>query len=386
MTAGRNRSELTIVGGGVVGLSIALEARRLGLSVQLLERGRCGRESSWAAAGMLSPLGEALEPGPFLQFGVQSLRAYPDFVEELEAATGLSLEHRRCGKLRVALSEDEEERLRGRFEWARQQGFTAQWLGPEAVRDAEPALSAPVRGGLLLEEDFRLDNRALGDALAEACRRAGVDVLEGTEVAGVEVDRGRCIGVRLADGSRAESDAVLVAAGAWSGQIGGIPDPPPVRPVRGQMLALKPASQPSRRVLESEEVYLVPRDDGRLLVGATAEDRGFRRGLSADGIHGVLDACLRLVPTLSPAPIVEFWSGFRPGTPDGLPILGEHPGVERLYLASGHFRNGILLAPATARAMGALIAGTDEPGPPPEFHPGRFHGDGAPAPSPRVKE
>jgi glycine/D-amino acid oxidase-like deaminating enzyme len=156
--------------------------------------------------------------------------------------------------------------------------------------------------------------------------------------------------------------------------------------VRGQMLALKPASQPSRRVLESEEVYLVPRDDGRLLVGATAEDRGFRRGLSADGIHGVLDACLRLVPTLSPAPIVEFWSGFRPGTPDGLPILGEHPGVERLYLASGHFRNGILLAPATARAMGALIAGTDEPGPPPEFHPGRFHGDGAPAPSPRVKE
>lgn len=372
MTERRNGADLVVVGGGVIGLSVAREARARGMQVTVVERGRPGREASWAAAGMLSPLGEALEPGPFLRFGLESLEAYPDFAAELEEETGIPVEHRRCGKLRVALSEPEKERLLGRHRWAVEQGFSARWLAPEAIRTSEPALCTPVRGGLLLDEDHRVDGRALMEALIRSVRQRQTRLLEGSEVRAVEAAKGRARGIVLKSGIRIEADAVLVAAGAWSGRLEGLPTPLPVRPVRGQMLCLRPQTLPSARVLESEEGYLVPRDDGRLLVGATVEEAGFERGVTAGGVRSLLDAALRLVPGLASAPVSESWAGFRPGTPDGLPILGEHPEVEGLFVATGHFRNGILLAPATARTMGALVAGDPDASPPSEFGVHRF--------------
>lgn len=372
MTNGRNRPDLLIVGGGVIGLAIARDAAARGLRVTLLERKTCGREASWAAAGMLSPLGEALEPGPFLEFGLDSLKAYPAFVAELEEETGIGVELRKCGKLRLALSEEEEERLRARLHWARDRDLTARWLEPGELRAEEPALGAPALGGLLLEDDFRVDNRALARALVESLRLRGVSIREGVEARGVDVRSGRARAVLLEDGESLPASTVLLAAGAWTGTLEGLPFPVPVRPVRGQMMALRLDAPPSLRVLESEEVYLVPRDDGRILVGATEEEVGFRRETTAGGLADILDAALRLVPGLRSASVDQTWSGLRPGSLDGLPILGGHPEVKDLYIATGHFRNGILLTPATARAMGALVTGAAGPMPPAEFGPQRF--------------
>lgn len=363
---------MVIVGGGVVGLAIAREVRNAGVDVVLLEKGRVGREASWAAAGMLSPLGEALEPGPFLEFGLESLRLWTSFAPTLEDETGMELEFRRCGKLRLAFSEAEEHRLRNRLRWADRRGVPARWLDGSEVRKVEPAVGSDSRGGLLLEEDYRVDNRALAEALVRSARDSGVDIQEGQEVTELRVQGGRAAGIVLADGSRLDAEAVVVAAGAWSGTLEGLPGPIPVHPARGQMVALEPSALPSRRVLEWEEGYLVPRDDGRVLAGATEERVGYERAITAGGIHHVLDSAVRLVPELAAAPVVELWSGLRPATADGLPILGAHPDMENLFLATGHFRNGILLTPATGRAMGRLICETGPSGIPEEFAPGRL--------------
>ena len=372
MSGRRTGAELVIVGGGVVGLAIAREVRRAGMDVVLLEKGRVGREASWAAAGMLSPLGEALEPGPFLEFGLKSLRLWTSFAPTLEEETGVELEFRRCGKLRLAFSEDEKDRLGNRLRWAHRRGVPARWLDGPEVRKAEPAVASDPRGGLLLEEDYRVDNRALGEALVRSARDSGVEVQEGREVTELRVQGGRAVGVGLADGSRLDAEAVVVAAGAWSGSLEGLPGSVPVHPARGQMVALQPSAIPSDRVLEWEEGYLVPRDDGRVLAGATEERVGYQRAVTAGGIRDVLASAVRLAPELAGAPVVELWSGLRPATPDGLPVLGAHPEVENVFLATGHFRNGILLTPVTGEAMGKLICETESSGIPEEFAPGRL--------------
>lgn len=371
MTAG-NHGDLVVVGGGVVGLGAAREAALRGLRVILVERGHPGREASWAAAGMLSPFSEAEADGPFLDFGLRSLELWPGWAAELEAAAGHPVGYRESGKLRVALSLEEEERLRARLRWAAARGLEARWVDGEELRETEPLLTPHARGGLLLEKDFQVDNRLLGAALEEAGRRAGAEIRSGSAVRGIRSAGGRVEGVTLEDGSRIDAPRVLLAAGAWSAEVGGLPRPLPVRPVRGQMLALLPAVLPSSRLLESEEVYLVPRGDGRLLVGATVEDVGFRPGVTAEGIRGLLAGVLRLVPGARDAPIAELWSGFRPGTADGNPILGPDPDLEGLLLGTGHFRNGVLLAPLTALILGALAAGEAAPSIPEPFRPGRI--------------
>jgi len=366
-----NVPDLLVIGGGIVGLSCAWEAARQGLHVRVLERGRPGREASWAAAGMLSPFAEAESEGPFLEFGLTSLALWRDWARTLEAESGIEIDYQEGGKLLVAFDPSEAARLQQRVTWAHKHGLRAHWLDAESLLQEEPDLAPTVKGGLSIEADFRVDPRKATAALERAALGAGVDLRSGTEVRGLWRDADRIRGVLLQEGSRMEGGRVLVAGGAWSGRLEGLPRPVPVRPIRGQMLALVPDRLPSERVLASTGVYLVPRSDGRLLVGATMEEVGYQAGPTVGGIRQLLDAAVHLVPGLTQASIAEFWSGLRPGTPDGFPILGADPGVEGLLLATGHFRNGILLAPLTAAIIGTLVRGEIDPRIPSSFLPDR---------------
>ena len=359
-----------------MGLAVARDAASRGMSVTVLERGWSGRRASWAAAGMLSPLGEAREGDVFLEAGLRSLDLYPDWIRSLEEESGVEVEYERAGKLRVALREEEVEGLEARRDWARKRGVEHRWLEPGQVLERFPSLPGHVAAGLLVEEDHRLENRRLGETLSVAARRAGATLVEGTGVRGLTLTRERATGVTLEEGTHLPGGQVLVAAGAWSGGLQGLPRPLPVRPVRGQILSLDHEPLANGPVLESERIYLVPRRDGRLVVGATEEEAGFQTGLTADGVRGLLAGALELVPALASAPILELWAGLRPGTPDRNPLMGRDPEVPNLLYATGHFRNGILLAPLTAAALGALAAGEEGPQVPEPFLPGRFAGAG----------
>ncbi len=372
MSRDRNRADLVVVGGGVIGLAVARFARGLGIDVLVLDRGRVGEEATRAAAGMLSPIGEALDPGDFLDFGLRSLQSYPAFASELEEESEVEVGFEGGGKVRVALSLEEAGRLRSHHEWSARHGFSTHWLDPHDLAVAEPGVSPDALGGILIEGDCRIDNRALVRALAIAARRRGVEILEEEPVRGVVFGGGRIGGVVLADERVIEAHAVLLAAGAWCGQLEGVPSPLPIRPVRGQAVSLRPEAPVSGRVLESESVYLVPRRNGRLIAGATVEEVGFRREVTAGGLASVLTAAIDLSPGLAGARLEESWAGFRPGTPDGLPILGEDPEMDGLFFATGHFRNGILLAPETGRSLAHAIAGNPAEGPPEAFSPSRF--------------
>jgi len=354
------RPDLVVIGGGIIGLSAARAAAGNGLRVRVLERDGFGGGATWAAAGMLSPLAEAGAGGPFLELGLRSLRVYGAWVEELEAASGIPVEFRRGGKLLVARPGGHEEGLPERGELARKHGISTKWLTDGALAREASGLAPEWSSALLIHDDYRVDSRALARALVKAATRDRIALSEGHTVSALLREGDRVVGVALVDGTRIEAGAVLLAAGAWSAQVGSLPRSLGVRPVRGQMLALLPEALPSQRVIEAGGIYLVPRDDGRLLVGATVEDTGFREGNTALGIRTLLDAATKLAPSLDGARVLEMWSGFRPGTSDGHPILGRYPDVEGLLIATGHYRNGILLAPITARIIGALAAGDAE--------------------------
>lgn len=351
------QSDLIVIGAGVIGLASAREAARRGLRVTVFERGEPGMGATRAAAGMLSPLGEARGPGDFLAFALDSLRSYREWVREIEEDSGAGLEYRECGKIRVALTEEEMRALEARTLLAHEAGIRTEWLLPEAIWTEAPGIAPSVRGALLIHDDFRVDPRALGPALAFAATKDGVDLRTGAEVSNLLLEGRRVTGIRLADGRSHGAGKVLIAAGAWSSLLGGLRRPLPVRPVRGQMLALHPRALPSKRVIEGEGVYLVPRDDGRVLIGSTMEEAGYRAENTASGIRGLLDRALRLVPDLAEAPLLESWAGLRPGTLDGNPLLGPDPDIDGLFFATGHFRNGILLAPATATLVASILAG-----------------------------
>ncbi len=370
----KKRADLIVVGGGVIGLAIAIETARRGIAVTLLERSVPGRGSTWAAAGMLSPLGEARDRGPFLDFALESLQMYRSWAESLNAASGLSFDYSERGKLHCARSESESVELERRLRWAQREGIRAESLSREDLRKVVPGISESFDTALLVHDDFRVDNRRLVDALLVSLRRAGVRVRVGARVEGAVISEGRIVGLTLESGERIEGGSVILAAGAWSAGVRGLPRPPEVHPVRGQMLALVPSVAPSTRVLESEDIYLVPREDGRLLVGATVEEVGFDDANTAGGIHRLLSGAIDLIPRLESARVGEIWAGLRPGTADELPIIGPDPEVEGLIHATGHFRNGILLAPLTARIVADLVEDHAAASIPPAFLPGRPFG------------
>ncbi len=349
---------VVIIGAGVCGLAIGWHLASAGRAVIIFERDRAGRAATWAAAGMLAPQIEA-EPGEEGALGLmlESRAQWADYAKALEAASGVAVDYRTEGTIAVALDRDDAERLRFQYDFQRRLGLDVTWLsGPEA-REREPHLAPGVTAAVFSPLDHQVDNRQVAKALCEAYLRAGGMLAENTEVTAIDIAEGRVRGVRLGR-QRADAKHVVVAAGAWSRDIAGLPETlrPPVHPVKGQMIALRMAQKTPliRHVVWGPDAYLVPRSDGRLLIGATVEEMGFDTRLTAGGMFEMLRAAWETLPGVYDLPVDETWAGLRPGSRDDAPILGP-TAVTGLVLATGHHRNGILLAPLTGRAIGHFL-------------------------------
>jgi len=350
---------IAIIGAGVIGLSIAWRLAQRGARVTVFERQETGQGASHAAAGMLAACAE-VEPGEEHLFALNraSQALWPAFAEELEAASGMAVDLRREGTLVVALNADDRARLQHHLEFQHQLGLSLDWLTAAEVKRREPHLSPSVIGALVSPQDHQIDNRKVAGALRIAAERAGAVIRQHAGVDRIVVEHGRAAGVMVAD-TLHRADIVVLAAGAWSRAIDGLPAEarPPVRPVKGQMLCLRMDARAPllRHVVWAPDVYLVPRLDGRLLVGATVEEKGFDPHLTAGGQLTLLNAAWRALPGIEDLPLEESWVGFRPGSRDDAPILGAGP-LDGLVYATGHHRNGILLTPITAQTIADLIA------------------------------
>jgi glycine oxidase len=352
-----SRPNVAIIGGGVIGLSIGWRLRLAGCPVTIYERGQPGRGASWAAAGMLAAGIEA-EPTEEALFalGRWSQSLWPGFAAELEEAAGRPIGYDATGTLVCAFTRDQAAKLQRGIEFQSRIGGVFDWLTGRAAREREPGLAPNLVAAAFSPHDHQVDNRLLGPALAVAFERAGGHLVHSLE-ATLDIEAGRVTGVHTEE-SRHKADVTVLAAGPWSRLVPGLPKAaaPPIRPLKGQMLALTmPEGAPLiRHVVWGANCYLVPRGDGRLIVGATTEEKGFDETITAGGVLGLLDDAWRTLPGIEELPIQEMWTGFRPGSPDDMPILGPAP-IDGLVLATGHHRNGILLTPATAELIADYI-------------------------------
>jgi glycine oxidase len=350
-------TDVLVIGGGVIGCAIAWELALRGRAVTVIERDVPGRGATWAAGGMLSPLSEAAHAEPFFHLAVESLDRWPAFATRIARTVGIDVEYRPSGKLHVAFTAGEtamlhEMRMRGA-------GFGVQLLGGDEARALEPALSSAVRGALLVGRDHRVNTRVLGEALWKCAESAGVTFRLGSAARRIYTEAGRVSGVDLENGTRCDCGKLVIAAGAWSSQLEGLPRSLPVHPVRGQMFAVEPGNGNVRleHVIEAPGCYLIPRESGRIVVGATSERVGFEPGPTVAGIAPLMHAAVRALPALGTMPLAETWAGFRPASPDDLPVMGADPEMSGVYYATGHYRNGVLLAPITAEILTSLLTG-----------------------------
>jgi glycine oxidase len=378
---GSETLDAVVVGGGVIGLACAWRAARRGVRVRVLERDH-GEGASNVAAGMLAPAGEAdWGQDPLVRLASASGRAWPGFAAELAGDSGLEVGYEPHGAVHVALDRDEAEALRRRFELMESLDLGVRWLRAPELRQLEPGLATSAVAGVHAPREASVDPRLLLPALAAAVERCGGQVLGKAEVTDLLTDDTRVTGVITQDGREHRAEHVVLATGAWSGATPWLPPParPPVRPVKGQILTLRgnPQQPVCGQIVASERVYLVPRPDGRLLVGATVEERGFDIHVTAGGVHELLREAYRALPDIAELELVEALAGLRPGTPDNAPLVG--PGaLDGLVLATGHYRNGILLAPISAEAIAALLSRAPLPTDAEAVHPGRFAGQSAP--------
>lgn len=347
-------ADVVVAGAGVIGLAIAHEVALEGHTVQVVDARLDFGLASRAAGGMLAPLGEARDPGPFVRLGIASLDRYPAWAAALEERSGLRVGFRPCGKLLLATAPDDVPLLRDRERWMRADGHRANWLEPDALRSLEPALHPDMHGALQLPDDAQVDNTRLHTALVQAVHRAGGRLSVGTPVRRVLHESGRVCGVELGDGRRVSAPRVVWAAGAWASRVDGLPRPLPVRPVRGQMIQLGLNEPLTEQLISTPGAYLIPRTRGgrpTLVIGASIEEAGFDERTDAETLQGLGDAAISAIPALRHAPRIDAWAGLRPATPDGLPVVGRDPELDGLVYACGHFRNGILLAPITVELV-----------------------------------
>jgi len=348
--------DTVIVGGGIIGCSLARELASQGIRVAIIERGAPGQEASWAAAGMLAPSAEAEKGSPIFHLCRASLLAYRPLVEELRAETGVDPEYRTEGSLLVFADEQERQQMLPSMNWQRSQNIAVKELSAQELRSLEPNL-AELPGAFFLPDDHQIDNRLLMNALVQSCRKHGVEFLLGRSVREITRNGSKVTGARIGDGegSAIHAERVVNTAGAWAGGIAvaGVA-PAPIRPVKGHMIALETAPGTLRHVIRSHRGYLAPRIDGRILVGSTMEEAGFDKTPRTAQVSGLLRVAQQLCPALGNSAVLDFWAGLRPASQDGLPILGPTE-LDGYWLALGHFRNGILLAPITAQILSSWL-------------------------------
>ncbi|MEE1793181.1 glycine oxidase ThiO [Streptomyces sp. BE308] len=372
-------SDVLVIGGGIIGLVTAWRAAQRGLRTTVADP-EPGGGAAQVAAGMLAAVTE-LHYGEQLLLGlnVASAARYPEFAAELSAASGQDIGFRACGTLAVALDSDDRAHLRELHALQQRSGLESEWLSGRECRRLEPMLAPGVRGGLRVDGDHQVDPRRLASALLTACERAGV-VLRRGWAERLSVRGGRAVGAVLADGTELAADQVVLAAGSLSGRLAGVPEEavPPVRPVKGQVLRLTvpPAYAPFlsrtvRAVVRGSHLYLVPRENGELVVGATSEELGWDTTVTAGGVYELLRDAHELVPGITELPLTETRAGLRPASPDNAPLLGP-TALPGLLLATGHHRNGVLLTPVTGDAMADVLTSGELPEVARPFTPGRF--------------
>ncbi len=360
--------DVLIVGGGAIGCAIAYFVAKEGAKTLLLERGEVAGEASGASAGMLAPLAEAKGPGPFLELGLRSLEMFPTLAQELFGLTGIDIGYSQAGILRVAFTPHEQAELRSKQRWQRALGV--ELLDGEGVRLLEPRLSPHVSLATFSPREGQVEAGRFTQALAQAAQRLGTQLHLGTEALGLVHQKKRVVGVRTRQGTL-WADHIVLAMGAWTGRfLRRLDLPVATPPVRGQMLAYR--GHWVRHIVWGGGGYLVPKGSGFTFVGATVERVGFRPHTTKRGIRFLRQVAARLIPALRGAETASSWAGLRPGSPDDLPIMGRAPGWERLWVACGHFRNGILLAPITGATLARAILKDEEVGLLAPFSPGRF--------------
>jgi len=354
-SAEKQSYDAIIAGGGLIGCAIALELARHDLRVAIFDSQQPGREASWASAGILSPAPE--NPGmiSMVPIGKASLALYPDFIAQLEKLTGMATGYRAKGTIEAIFSSHAREELSTIVALHRGLGLQAEAISAKEAREVEPALSEEVAAAVLRPNEASVDNRLLSKALLAAAKLSGVEIHAGRAVQTIWRDGVICHGA-IVGGQKIPARHTIIAAGCFSSQIAGVENLAPVRPAKGQMVSLRCDNTKIERVLWSERIYLVPRNDGRILAGATVEHVGYNKTVTAGGVRANLDAAIELAPVLATAHIEETWAGLRPDTPDHLPILGPTD-IEGLLIATGHYRSGVLLAPITAKLVGEWIAG-----------------------------
>jgi len=348
-----NTYDVVIVGGGIIGGSIALELARRNLRVIVFDRQELMHEASWAAAGMLSPAPDCPAAIPLVPLARASLALYPGFIDAIEESSEISTGYRTGGTLEVLCHGDAERELSTLVALHHGLGLACEPLPLEEAQEMEPALGRDARAAAFLPDEASVNPRSLNAALLDASSMAGAELRPGANVVSLIKDKKRCAGVKTAAGEAFSAGHIVIAAGCWTSQLPDAAPYAPTRPVRGQMVALRHAGIPLRRVLRSERGYIVPRDHEtpqNLVAGSTLENAGYEKAVTSGGLEEILGAVNELAPSLASAEILDTWSGLRPGTPDQLPVLGPTD-VEGLMIATGHYRNGILLAPVTAKLI-----------------------------------
>ncbi len=350
-------TEVLIIGGGIIGLSIARELHKKGVkNITILERREVGKEASHAAAGMLAPNAETERQDDFFHFCNESSKLYLNFAEELFGETGVDIEFDKSGTLYLALNENDSAKIRRRFEWQKSAGLAVEMLSADETRKAEPFVSSAVRESLFFPNDWQTENRKLLHALQKFVGINKIGIRENAEISNLLIENGKVIGAETLRG-KFYAEKVILTAGAWTSLIKASDFAmPKVKPIRGQMISFQTAKPLFEKVIYSARGYLVPRRDGRILIGATVEDVGFDKNLTESGIEFLRETACEIAPSLANLEIREKWAGLRPVSEDGLPILGEFAGIKNLFIATAHYRNGILLAPLTAKILADKIA------------------------------